>query len=131
MARRRGWRRKGRKGRFCPRAKLQATGIDRAGRRQYIYHPEFRARQEQEKFEKFVRFAERLPDLRHAMSEHIERLGNTLAVARTSYVSPAVVDQYFDGRTNDDFGPRHLRVVGGDRGLDLEERALLDLLRSW
>lgn len=78
-----------------------------------------------------MRFAERLPDLRHAMSEHIERLGNTLAVARTSYVSPAVVDQYFDGRTNDDFGPRHLRVVGGDRGLDLEERALLDLLRSW
>ena len=56
-----------------PKAKLQATGIDRAGRRQYLYHPEFRARQEQEKFDSLVRFAERLPDLRKAMSEHMER----------------------------------------------------------
>jgi DNA topoisomerase-1 len=54
-------------------AKLQATGIDRAGRRQYIYHPEFRARQEREKFDKLVRFAERLPALREAMSKDMER----------------------------------------------------------
>ena len=40
-----------------------------------------------------------------------ERLGNTPAVARASYVSPAVVEQYLDGRTIDDFRPRHLRVV--------------------
>ena len=53
-------------------AKLQATGIDRAGRRQYLYHPEYRARQEQEKFDKLVRFAERLPDLRAQMAKHIE-----------------------------------------------------------
>jgi DNA topoisomerase-1 len=55
------------------RAKLQATGIDRAGRRQYLYHPEFRAAQERAKFDKLVRFAERLPDLRKAMAEHMER----------------------------------------------------------
>ena len=61
-----------------------------------------------------------------------ERLGNTPAVARSSYVSPAVVEQYLDGRTIDDFRPRHLRVVGArDLGLELEERALLSLLRSW
>jgi DNA topoisomerase-1 len=61
-----------------------------------------------------------------------ERLGNTAAVARSSYVSPAVVDQYLDGRTIDDFRPRHLRVVGAhDMGLDLEEQALVSLLRSW
>ena len=61
-----------------------------------------------------------------------ERLGNTPAVARSSYVSPAVVEQYLDGRTIDDFRPRHLRVVGArDAGLDREERALLGLLRSW
>ena len=35
-----------------PRAKLQATGVDAAGRRQYLYHPDFRARQEQAKFDK-------------------------------------------------------------------------------
>jgi len=273
-----------------PSAKLQATGVDRAGRRQYLYHPEFRARQEQEKFDSLVRFAERLKAMskhmaqesfepewtcalavrlinhgwfrvgtdRHArktktfgittlrkshvsvrssritfryrgkhrswvraavvddelagavkellalpggsrlfryryedslcnltgarlneyINEHLgeeftakdfrtwggtllaaiafaehgppeseadarrvvagvmravgERLGNTPAVARSSYVSPAVVEQYLDGRTIDDFRPRHLRIVGGrDRGLDPEERALLALLRSW
>jgi DNA topoisomerase-1 len=61
-----------------------------------------------------------------------ERLGNTPAVTRASYVSPAVVHQYLAGRTIDDFRPRHLRVVGArDIGLDQEERALLALLRSW
>jgi DNA topoisomerase I len=275
-------------------AKLQATGLDSAGRRQYLYHPDFRAQQEQAKFDKLISFAEKLPDLRAAMAEHIERgpltyewtaalavrlinlgwfrvgderyaktfrtfgittlrkghvrvrgsriafrfrgkhrvwvrtalvdtelaaatrkllelkggprlfryrngedvvnltgrrlndyirehmgddftakdfrtwggtllaaiefaergpagtqaeqkrviaavmrivgerLGNTSAVARSSYVSPAVIEQYRDGRTIDDFRPRHLRVVGArDMGLDLEEQALLSLLRSW
>jgi DNA topoisomerase IB len=275
-------------------AKLQATGVDKAGRRQYLYHPDFRARQEQAKFDKLVRFAEALPDLRLAMGEHMtldpyerervcavatrlinmawfrvgsdrhtkrsrthgvttltrrhvsvrgnrvtfrfrakhkvqvrqsvvdpelaeaikalidqpggarlfrygyngdscnltgavlntyirehmgeeftakdfrtwggtltaaiafaehgvaetdaeakrvvanvmrtvgERLGNTPAVARASYVSPAVVEQYLDGTTIEDFRPRHLRVVKArDIGLDQEENALLSLLRSW
>ena len=277
-----------------PGAKLQATGVDAAGRRQYLYHPDYRAKQEQAKYDKLVRFAERLPQVREAMAEHLdgeeftcewtsalalrlinlgwfrvgseqyakkhrtfgittlnknhvtirgsrvtfkyrgkhkiwvhtalvdselaeamrslvkleggkrlfryrtgdevfnltgrklndyvqehmgedfsakdfrtwggtllaavalaergvpeteteakraiaavmrsvgERLGNTPAVARSSYVSPAVVEQYLDGRTIDDFRPRHLRVVGArDIGLDQEERALLSLLRSW
>jgi DNA topoisomerase-1 len=61
-----------------------------------------------------------------------ERLGNTPTVARESYVSPAIVEQYLDGRTIDDFRPRHLRVVRArDTGLDPEEQALLSLLRSW
>ena len=61
-----------------------------------------------------------------------KELGNTPAVARSSYVSPAVIDQYLDGTTIEDFRPRHLRVVGArDVGLDREEQALLSLLRSW
>ena len=55
-----------------PRAKLQATGVDRAGRRQYLYHPEYRARQEQAKYDRLVRFAERLPKLRATMGEHMD-----------------------------------------------------------
>jgi DNA topoisomerase I len=55
-----------------PRAKLQATGVDAAGRRQYLYHPEYRAQQEQAKYDKLVRFAERLPTIRAAMGEHME-----------------------------------------------------------
>src|SRR6476619_5447726 len=56
-----------------PGAKLQATGVDRAGRRQYLYHPDFRARQEQAKFDKLVLFAERLPKLRQAMDKHLDQ----------------------------------------------------------
>jgi DNA topoisomerase IB len=61
-----------------------------------------------------------------------QQLGNTPAVCRASYVSPAVVDQYLERRTIEDFRPRHLRVVGARAlGLDAEEQALLSLLRSW
>jgi DNA topoisomerase I len=127
-----------------PRAKLQATGIDRAGRRQYLYHPEFRAQQEREKFDRLVRFAELLPDLRKAMSKHMDdeplspewtcalalRLIN-LGWFRVGTERYARTARTF-GRTFDDFRPRHLRVVGArDTGLDREERALLSLLRSW
>ncbi|MGH3001395.1 MAG: DNA topoisomerase IB [Gaiellaceae bacterium] len=66
------------------------------------------------------------------MRKVAEQLGNTPAVARSSYVSPAVLEQYLDGRTVEDFRPRHLRVVGArDTGLDPEEQATLSLLRSW
>ena len=41
-------------------AKLQATGVDAAGRKQYLYHPNFRAQREQEKFDRLIRFAETL-----------------------------------------------------------------------
>src|SRR6478752_7803671 len=57
------------------RSKLQATGVDAAGRKQYLYHPDFRARQEQAKYDKLIRFAERLPQLREAMAEHMELEG--------------------------------------------------------
>jgi DNA topoisomerase-1 len=61
-----------------------------------------------------------------------KQLGNTPAVTRSSYVSPAVIEQYFDGRTIDDFRPRHLRVVSArDPSLSPEEQAMLSLLRSW
>src|SRR5689334_12217734 len=55
-----------------PGAKLQATGVDAAGRRQYLYHPAFRAAQEQAKFDKLIRFAEALPAFREAMASHME-----------------------------------------------------------
>jgi DNA topoisomerase-1 len=67
-----------------------------------------------------------------AMRRVAEQLGNTPAVCRASYVSPAVVEQYLQGRTIADFRPKHLRVVGArELGLDPEEQALLSLLRSW
>jgi DNA topoisomerase-1 len=88
-----------------------------------------------------IAFAERGPAETEAEAKRViasvmrrvgKQLGNTPAVARSSYVSPAVIEQYRDGRTIEDFRPRHLRVVGArDIGLDVEEQALLSLLRSW
>jgi DNA topoisomerase-1 len=52
--------------------KLLATGLDAAGRRQYLYHEDYRAAQEEAKFGKLVRFADALPVLREAMSERME-----------------------------------------------------------
>jgi DNA topoisomerase-1 len=58
-----------------------------------------------------------------------ERLGNTPAVCRQSYVAPAVVDAYLEDRTIADFRPRHLRTVSARQtGLEPEEVALLGLL---
>jgi DNA topoisomerase I len=56
-----------------PSAKLQATGYDRAGRKQYLYHANFRAAQERAKFEKLIRFGEELPKLRAVMAEDLDR----------------------------------------------------------
>jgi DNA topoisomerase I len=76
--------------------------------------------------------AEAKRTLANVMRSVGERLGNTPAVARSSYVSPAVVEQYLDGVTLEDFRPRHLRIVKArDIGLDAEEKALVSLLRSW
>ena len=61
-----------------------------------------------------------------------EELGNTAAVARASYVSPAVIEQWRDGRTLELYRARGRRVVSGrDTELLAEEAALLSLLRSW
>ncbi|HKQ05530.1 MAG TPA: DNA topoisomerase IB [Blastocatellia bacterium] len=54
-----------------PRSRLQAVGIDTAGRIQYKYHPAFAARQQQKKYAKIVRFGEALPLLRRLTNEHI------------------------------------------------------------
>jgi DNA topoisomerase-1 len=59
-------------------------------------------------------------------------LGNTAAVARSSYVSPAVVELYRDGITLAHFHPDgNPRLSARQRGLSPDERALLSLLRSW
>jgi DNA topoisomerase-1 len=52
-------------------AKLQATGVDAAGRRQYLYHPDFRAAQERAKFESLLHFAKALPTLRGRARRHL------------------------------------------------------------
>jgi len=73
-----------------PTAKIQATGVDAAGRRQYLYHQAFRARQEEAKYDRLVRFAEHLPELRVAMSEHMDR--DSLDGDRVSAIAMRLID---------------------------------------
>jgi DNA topoisomerase IB len=47
-----------------PFGHLQATGIDAAGRKQYLYHERWRAHRDRRKFDAMVRFARALPRLR-------------------------------------------------------------------
>src|SRR2546430_17063220 len=51
-----------------PNAKLQATGVDAAGRKQYGNHPLFPPRQEKPEVDRVMPFAHRLPHERCAAS---------------------------------------------------------------
>ncbi|WP_433825031.1 DNA topoisomerase IB [Actinoplanes sp. CA-015351] len=109
-----------------PRGHIQATGIDAAGRKQYVYHPQWREQQDRAKFDHAVEVAERLPDLR-------DRLRDDLAGGRgltRERVLAAVIrlldmgmfrvggDQYAVRDDDPSYGlstlrPDHLRTRGG------------------
>lgn len=52
-------------------SRVQAVGVDTTGRVQYIYHPQYAAKQQRKKFEKIERFGKFLPQLRKATNEHL------------------------------------------------------------
>jgi DNA topoisomerase-1 len=58
---------------ICPKANghLQATGRDARGRKQYRYHPEFRAIRDSTKYEHMMEFARALPAIRAKVAEHM------------------------------------------------------------
>src|SRR3954453_10759800 len=58
-----------------PGGHIQATGIDQAGRKQYLYHQRWRERRDQQKFEDMVVFARALPSLREKVEAELERGG--------------------------------------------------------
>ncbi|MBV8063998.1 MAG: DNA topoisomerase IB [Actinobacteria bacterium] len=89
-----------------PRAKLQATGVDAAGRKQYLYHPNFRAAQERAKFERLIRFGERLPELRTIMAEHLDK--GTLDRERVTAIALRLIDLGWFRVGND----RHTQTSG-------------------
>jgi DNA topoisomerase I len=60
-----------------PSGHLQALGTDAAGRRQYLYHPQWRVRRDQEKFERMLEFARALPRMRKVTATHLAQEGLT------------------------------------------------------
>jgi DNA topoisomerase-1 len=62
---------------ICPfgNGHIQATGRDARGRKQYRYHPDFRAIRESTKYEHVVQFADALPAIREKVREHMALRG--------------------------------------------------------
>jgi len=58
-----------------PHGHLQAVGTDDAGRRQYLYHPAWRARRDAEKFERMVTFGEALTSARSVVLRDLGHQG--------------------------------------------------------
>jgi DNA topoisomerase IB len=56
-----------------PGGHIQATGIDQRGRKQYLYHPRWRERRDQIKFDDMVVFARALPTLRERVAGDLAR----------------------------------------------------------
>lgn len=60
---------------FCtlPNGHLQATGYDKRRRKQYRYHPDFRARREADKFDRCAAFGEALPEMRRRVENDLRK----------------------------------------------------------
>jgi DNA topoisomerase-1 len=58
-----------------PFGHIQATGVDVKGRRQYRYHDAWHEERAKEKFDRVVRFAKRLPELREVVARDLRRKG--------------------------------------------------------
>lgn len=66
-----------------------------------------------------------------AVKRVAEQLGNTPAVCRASYIHPAVIDAYMNGKTLEHFRPRKSRRIKLiHAGLEPEEAALIKMLNK-
>src|ERR671927_802185 len=60
-----------------PNGHIQATGVDAAGRRQYLYHQVWRQQRDLVKFDHMLDFAERLPAMRERVLATLDTRGLT------------------------------------------------------
>src|ERR1700759_3423528 len=64
-----------------PLGHLQATGVDAAGRKQYLYHARWRELRDREKFDRMIDFAHALPGLRRRVLR-VLRSGDDVSATR-------------------------------------------------
>ena len=74
-----------------PLGHLQATGVDAAGRRQYLYHPRWREQRDRQKFDHMLDFAQQLPKLRRRVLRTL-RDGGQLSEARVLACAVRLLD---------------------------------------
>jgi DNA topoisomerase-1 len=104
---------------------LQATGRDQAGRKQYIYHPRWRAARDREKFDRMIDFGRVLPRIRKQVDDDLEQDGLPrskvlAAVVRLLESSLARVGNPEYARRNDSYGLTTLRKKHVERNGDDE-----------
>lgn len=77
---------------ICPveNGHLQAVGTDDAGRRQYLYHPDWRIRRDSEKFDRMEGFAASLLKRRGEARRHLS--GDELTLQRVAATSFSLLD---------------------------------------
>jgi len=112
---------------------LQAVGVDKKGRTQYVYHARFRAQREEEKFQRVVAFGEALPALRRRVRADLQSGGSDRACVLAAMVR--LIDQGFfrignekSAKADSTYGlstirGSHVRVAG--------DRLLFDYVGKW
>src|SRR3954471_16427940 len=105
-----------------PNGHIQAVGTDDAGRRQYLYHPEWRIKRDKMKFDRVVEAARKLPAARRAVKRDLGLEG--MPLERADAIAVRLLDLgYFRigndiyADTNGSFGlttleKRHVRRKG-------------------
>ncbi|MBO0811509.1 MAG: DNA topoisomerase IB [Microlunatus sp.] len=73
-----------------PNGHIQAFGIDDAGRRQYIYHDEWRRRRDEEKYDRVLELAPELPRIRRTVERQLS--GRGWSRLRTAAVALRMLD---------------------------------------
>jgi len=73
-----------------PRGHLQAVGTDDAGRRQYLYHPQWRVQRDLEKFDRVASFAGTMPQLRRKLRRQMRAEPGDEPVERRRVLAAAV-----------------------------------------
>ena len=107
-----------------PNGHLQATGRDARGRKQYRYHPKWRATRDEVKYERMLKFGQALPAIRAEVDRALGLPGlpREKVLATIVYLLEATmmrVGNEESARTNKSFGlttlrNRHVKVDGSE-----------------
>lgn len=117
-------------------AHIQATGVDAAGRTQYIYHERWRALRDGEKFTRSLAFSQRLPTLRRIVTRDLAQTEDSkrralAAAVRLMDTAGLRVGGAAYAEENDSFGAttllkRHLVVGRGEIHLKFRGKSAVE-----
>lgn len=136
-----------------PRGHIQATGRDAKGRKQYRYHPKWRAIRDETKYDRMLAFGEALPLIRERVEHDLKRSGlpreKVLAtIVRLLDITSIRIGNEEYARENGSFGlttmqEEHVDVEGStvqfhfrgksgkDHLIDVKDRQLANIIKRF